>query len=195
MFDAAYERFCFSPDKARSVYETDGMQDCAVEIGSLSKSACFTGLRAGWTVIPGGVSGGRLKKTYERMLSCGYNGLAYVVQEAAAAALSEEGERESASFAGKILAAAEKLAFPLEKCGFTVFGGSYSPYLWVKKPDFMKKADAFDFFLGELGIVVTPGSGFGREWDDFFRLSALGGEEKAEEAAKRIKEYFVRTKL
>lgn len=195
MFDAAYERFCFSPDKARSVYETDGMQGYAVEIGSLSKSACFTGLRAGWTIIPNGVSGGRLKKTYERMLSCGYNGLAYVVQEAAAAALSEEGERESASFAGKILAAAEKLAFPLEKCGFTVFGGSYSPYLWVKKPDFMKKADAFDFFLGELGIVVTPGSGFGREWDDFFRLSALGGEEKAEEAAKRIKEYFVRTKL
>lgn len=57
MFDAAYERFCFSPDKARSVYETDGMQGYAVEIGSLSKSACFTGLRAGWTVIPGGVSG------------------------------------------------------------------------------------------------------------------------------------------
>lgn len=195
MFDAAYERFCFSPDKARSAYETDGMRDYAVEIGSLSKSACFTGLRAGWTVIPDTIAGGRLKKTYERMLSCGYNGLAYVVQRAAAAALSEEGERESAAFASKILAAAEKIACPLEKCGFTVFGGTYSPYLWVQKPDYMKKIDAFDFFLDELGIVVTPGLGFGCERNDFFRLSSLGGEEKAEEAAKRIKEYFVQAKL
>lgn len=124
------------------------------------------------------------------MLSCGYNGLAYVVQEAAAAALSEEGERESASFAGKILAAAEKLAFPLEKCGFTVFGGSYSPYLWVKKPDFMKKADAFDFFLGELGIVVTPGSGFGREWDDFFPPVRAGRRRKSGRGGKANKRIF-----
>lgn len=195
MFDSAYERFCFSPDKVRSVYETEGMRDYAVEIGSLSKSACFTGLRAGWTIIPETVAGGRLKKTYERMLSCGYNGLAYVVQQACAAALSEDGERESAAFAGKIIAAAEKLAGPLETFGFKVFGGAYSPYLWVQKPDFMKKIDAFDFFLDRLGILITPGSGFGEKSEDFFRLSALGGEEKAEEAAKRIKDYFVQAKL
>ena len=190
MFDSAYERFCFSPDKVRSVYETEGMRDYAVEIGSLSKSACFTGLRAGWTIIPETVAGGRLKKTYERMLSCGYNGLAYVVQQACAAALSEDGERESAAFAGKIIAAAEKLAGPLETFGFKVFGGAYSPYLWVQKPDFMKKIDAFDLFSRSVGHIDNSRFGIRRKKRRLFSFVGAGRRRKSGGGGKADKRLF-----
>ena len=52
IFDAAYEAFITDPDVPHSIYEIDGAKDCAIEMCSLSKTAGFTGMRCGYTIVP-----------------------------------------------------------------------------------------------------------------------------------------------
>lgn len=188
LFDAAYERFA-GKKKPRSVFVADGAKECCVEIGSLSKSACFTGIRAGWTVVPAEIMGGKLKKTYRRLLGCCYNGVPYAVQRAAQAALSRGALSFCGEYAESCLRGARILKSTLEASGAEVCGGEDSPYLWLRCicGDGCETAEKW---LTEAGIIVTPGEGFGRGGEGFIRLSALGGEKRAASAAARIKKVF-----
>jgi LL-diaminopimelate aminotransferase len=68
----------------------------------------------------------------------------------------------------------------------TVFGGLNAPYLWVQAPAGITSWQVFDRLLHEVNVVVTPGSGFGRHGEGFFRLSAFNSRVNAEEAARRL---------
>lgn len=189
LFDNAYERF-IRGGKPHSIYAVKGAEMCAVEIGSLSKSACFTGMRLGWSVIPDGVAGGALKKTYKRIIGCGYNGAPYIIQRAAECALSGEGIAACSAYITACRHNAAVLKKALTECGMTVYGGLHSPYLWLKCPFDLNSEETFDYFLSNCGIVITPGSGFGKGGDGFVRLSALCPSDTAEKASVRIKEVF-----
>jgi len=97
-FDAAYEAFITEPGIPHSIYEIEGAKTCAIEFRSFSKTAGFTGVRCGLTVIPeqltaltaGGEKVG-LNKLWNRRQSTKFNGVSYPVQRAAAAVYSEEG--------------------------------------------------------------------------------------------------------
>lgn len=189
LFDAAYENFC-AEEGVFSAYMQDGMKDYAVEIGSLSKSACFTGLRGGWTVIPSEIADGRLKKAYERMLAATYNGCPYVVQRAMSGALSKDGDFERSAIKNEMRSAAKILSLALASVGFGVTNSDNSPYIWAEKPKKLNGVESFGYFIGNLGIAITPGEGFGKEWSGFIRLSVLGGEKAATAAARRILAHF-----
>ena len=189
LFDAAYESYC-GGDKIRSLYEIEEMRRYVVEVGSLSKSACFTGLRVGWTIVPEEIADGKLKKTYSRVISATYNGCPYVAQRAAQKALGRQADGERAALVGEIKQSAQILKKAFISAGFSVFGGEDAPYLWVKSEPVLSGEDAFEYFLTRLAIVVTPGEGFGKGYTSFFRVSALAGQEQAQAAAKRIKEHF-----
>ncbi|MBR6290642.1 MAG: LL-diaminopimelate aminotransferase [Clostridia bacterium] len=187
IYDSAYEAFIFD-DHPRSIFEIEGAKECAVEICSLSKSAGFTGTRCGWTVIPRGISSGGtyLYKMWERRQATKYNGIPYVVQRAAEAALSPEGEAQCRENVKYYLRNAKTVAAMLDEKGIFYTGGSSSPYVWMKCPGGMTSWEFFDFLLDRANVVGTPGAGFGRCGEGYFRLTGFGSAEATAEAVDRI---------
>lgn len=170
--DTAYSAYV-SGDGVRSVYELDGARRCAVEICSMSKSAGFTGCRLGWTVIPDEIASGgiRANTAWERCRAADYNGVAYIIQRGAEAALSPRGIAETSAQVEYYMTNAALMRNILLKAGIVPCGGIDAPYLWLRCPAGYTSWDTFDRLL-DRGVIVTPGCGFGGE--GFIRLTAFG---------------------
>lgn len=189
VFDAAYS--AFSGDGIpRSVFSVKNASECAVEVGSLSKNAGFTGMRCGWLTIPESLSD--IASAWKRRQATRFNGVPYIVQRAAEAVLTPEGERECRSLVSYYLGNAAILAKPLKKHGIFFTGGENSPYLFARCPENAGSWDFFGHLLDTAGIVCTPGSGFGDCGEGWFRLSAFGKRKTVTEAAERLDRFFDR---
>lgn len=189
VFDAAYS--AFSGDGIpRSVFSVKNASECAVEVGSLSKNAGFTGMRCGWLTVPESLSD--IASAWKRRQATRFNGVPYIVQRAAEAALTPEGERECRSLVSYYLGNAAILAKPLKKHGIFFTGGENSPYLFARCPENAGSWDFFEHLLDTAGIVCTPGSGFGDCGEGWFRLSAFGKRKTVTEAAERLGRFFDR---
>lgn len=189
VFDAAYS--AFSGDGIpRSVFSVKNASECAVEVGSLSKNAGFTGMRCGWLTVPESLSD--IASAWKRRQATRFNGVPYIVQRAAEAALTPEGERECRSLVSYYLGNAAILAKPLKKHGIFFTGGENSPYLFARCPENAGSWDFFGHLLDTAGIVCTPGSGFGDCGEGWFRLSAFGKRKTVTEAAERLGRFFDR---
>ena len=189
LFDAAYECFIVEKDLPRSIYEIEGAKTCAIEFCSLSKTAGFTGTRCGYTVVPFALerNGMSLHKMWLRRQTTKFNGVPYVVQRGAAAVFTEEGQEQIQQTLAYYKENAKVLAKTLDELGIWYTGGKNSPYLWLKCPNNMDSWTFFDYLLENAHVVGTPGAGFGKNGDKFFRLTAFGDKEKTIEAAERIK--------
>ncbi|MBO4283065.1 MAG: LL-diaminopimelate aminotransferase [Clostridia bacterium] len=187
LFDSAYEAF-ISDGSPRSIYAIKGAERCAVEFCSLSKTAGFTGTRCGWTVVPAAL--GALKPMWERRQATKFNGVPYVVQRAAEAALSPEGMAECMANIAYYKENAALIADLLEKKSIPYTGGLSSPYLWLKCPGGVGSWEFFDKLLCEAQVVGTPGAGFGRAGEGYFRLTAFGSRENTREAVQRLDELL-----
>ena len=187
IYDSAYEAFV-TEDLPRSVYEIEGAEEVAVEICSLSKSAGFTGTRCGWCVIPRGITAGGtpLYKLWERRQATKFNGIPYVVQRGAEAALSDTGRTQSLENVAYYMKNARAISAMLRERGVYFTGGVNSPYVWMKCPRGMTSWEFFDLLLSRAAVVGTPGSGFGKCGEGYFRLTAFGSAEATEEAVERI---------
>ncbi len=189
VFDAAYS--AFSGDGIpRSVFSVKNASECAVEVGSLSKNAGFTGMRCGWLTVPESLSD--IASAWKRRQATKFNGVPYIVQRAAEAVLTPEGERECRSLVSYYLGNAAILAKPLKKHGIFFTGGENSPYLFARCPENAGSWDFFEHLLDTAGIVCTPGSGFGDCGEGWFRLSAFGKRKTVTEAAERLDRFFDR---
>ena len=189
LYDAAYRAYITDPSLPRSIYEIPGAETCAIEFGSFSKTAGFTGTRCGWTVIPralvrGGVS---LYDMWMRRQSTKFNGTAYVIQRAAEATYSPEGREQIAAMIGYYMANARVIREGLAAAGLEVYGGTDSPYIWFRAPQGQGSWAFFDRLLSEAHVVTTPGEGFGPSGEGFIRVTAFGGAERTREAVERIK--------
>lgn len=183
LYDSAYEAF-ISDGSPRSIYAVEGARECAVEFCSLSKTAGFTGTRCGWTIVPAAL--GKVKAMWERRQATKFNGVPYVVQRAAEAALSDEGMAECMENIKYYKENAALIAELLTKKGVFFTGGTSSPYLWLKCPGGMGSWEFFDKLLYEAQVVGTPGEGFGRAGEGYFRLTAFGSRENTREAVERL---------
>ncbi len=188
LYDAAYEYFVTDPSLARSIYEVEGAKDCAIEICSYSKTAGFTGVRCGYTVVPHALirEGVSINKLWARRQSTKFNGVSYVTQMGAAAVFSEEGEKQISENIAYYRKNAKIIGDTLDELGIWYTGGKNSPYIWLKCPNGMDSWAFFDYLLEEANVVGTPGSGFGKNGEGFFRLTGFGTEENTREACKRI---------
>ena len=188
LFDAAYECFVTEPDLARSIYEVEGAETCAIEVCSFSKIAGFTGTRCGYTIVPGALlrEGMSLNKMWLRRQTTKFNGVAYIVQRAAAAVFSPEGMEQIQQNLDYYRRNAAVIGAALEEAGVWYCGGKNSPYLWLKCPDGMTSWQFFDWLLDTAHVVGTPGEGFGACGEGYFRLTAFGDAERTKEAAARI---------
>ena len=188
LFDAAYECFVSEEGLARSIYEVEGAKTCAIEVCSFSKIAGFTGTRCGYTIVPQALArdGMNLNKMWLRRQTTKFNGVAYIVQRAAAAVFSEDGMREIQQNLDYYRRNAAVIAAALDEAGVWYCGGKNSPYIWLECPAGMGSWQFFDWLLDTAHIVGTPGEGFGRCGEGYFRLTAFGDAERTKEAAARI---------
>lgn len=191
IFDSAYEAF-ISGDYPHSVYEIEGSKTCAVEICSFSKTAGFTGTRCAWSVFPDELTVGENKLSFlwSRRQATKFNGVPYVVQRAAEAALSEEGQKQCRESIAYYMENARIIAAVLKEKEIYFTGGENSPYLWLECPDGKTSWEFFDFLLEKGQIVGTPGAGFGDAGEGYFRLTSFGSRESTLKAAERLKKLL-----
>ena len=194
LFDAAYEAFITEDDVPHSIYEIEGAKKVAIEFRSFSKTAGFTGLRCGYTVVPKELMGedaaGKpipLNQLWRRRQTTKFNGTAYIVQRAAEAIYSTEGQKQIKNTINYYMENARIIKENLEQIGLKVYGGINAPYIWVKTPNNMLSWEYFDKLLNEKQIVTTPGVGFGKSGEGFIRLTAFGKKTDTLEAMKRIR--------
>ena len=170
-----------------SAYEIEGARDCVIEFCSLSKTAGFTGTRCGYTVVPKTLKAeGDLNGMWLRRQTTKFNGVAYVIQRAAEAVFTPEGQRQIKENIAYYQENAKILMSGLDRCGIKYFGGKNSPYIWLKCPDGMGSWEFFDKLLSEANVVGTPGEGFGKNGKGYFRLTSFSTHEKTAEAVERI---------
>ena len=188
LYDAAYEAYIAEPDIPHSIYECEGAETCAIEIRSFSKTAGFTGLRLGFTVIPKELEAGgeKLWPLWARRHGTKYNGAPYIVQRAGEAVYSEQGCSQVKEQIAYYMENAAYICDGLKKAGYEVSGGVNAPYIWLKTPRDMTSWEFFDFLLDQAHVVGTPGSGFGSRGEGYFRLTAFGSRESTVEAVDRI---------
>lgn len=191
IFDSAYEAF-ISGDYPHSVYEIEGSKTCTVEICSFSKTAGFTGTRCAWSVFPDELTVGENKLSFlwSRRQATKFNGVPYVVQRAAEAALSDEGQKQCRESIAYYMENARIIAAVLKEKGIYFTGGENSPYLWLECPDGKTSWEFFDFLLEKGQIVGTPGAGFGDAGEGYFRLTSFGSRESTLKAAERLKKLL-----
>ena len=192
-FDAAYEAFITDPTLPHSIYEIEGAKDCAIEFRSFSKNAGFTGTRCALTVVPKTLKGKaaddsevELWKLWNRRQSTKFNGVSYIVQRGAEAVYSEAGQAQIKALVSFYMENARMICEQLTAAGFSVYGGTNAPYVWVKTPNGLSSWDFFDKLLNTCNVVGTPGSGFGAAGEGYFRISAFNSRENVEEALRRI---------
>lgn len=191
LLDAAYEAFITDGDVPHSAYEVEGAKQCVIEICSLSKTAGFTGTRCGYTIVPKALKYDQdLNKLWLRRQSTKFNGVSYIIQCGANAVFTPEGQKGVKENIAYYQENAKILMQALDECGIKYFGGKNSPYIWLKCPNGMGSWEFFDYLLENAHVVGTPGAGFGRNGDGFFRLTAFGDQQRTLEAAERLKKLL-----
>ena len=188
-YDAAYEAYIQSEDVPHSIYEIVGARHCAVEFHSYSKTAGFTGIRCGYTVVPKTLRID-LNSPWNRRQSTKFNGTSYLSQRAAEAIYTPEGNKQIQATIAYYMENARLMREALTGMGFTVYGGVDAPYLWVKVPEGATSWGFFEEMLHKANVVCTPGVGFGSAGEGYVRLTAFGTREATMEALHRIKNYL-----
>jgi LL-diaminopimelate aminotransferase len=198
LFDAAYEAFITEDDVPHSIYEIAGAERCAIEFRSLSKTAGFTGLRCGYTVVPKTVTARKadgtrvpINKLWNRRQSTKFNGTAYIIQRAAEAVFSPEGQAQITANIEYYRTNAQLMKETFAAIGIEAFGGVNSPYVWIKTPNNLGSWEFFDRLLDECHVVGTPGVGFGPSGEGYFRLTAFATHEATAEAMQRIRNWKI----
>ena len=197
LFDAAYEAFITDPEVPHSIFEIEGARDVAVEFRSFSKTAGFTGLRCAYTVIPQGLTirsrdaqcaeePANLHAMWLRHQCTRFNGCPYIVQRAAEAIYTPEGQQQTRAILDVYKSNAASIRSRLSTLGFEVYGGVNAPYIWVGTPNNMPSWEFFNALLQKANVVCTPGSGFGPSGEGYVRMTAFGTPEKTAEALERI---------
>lgn len=197
LYDGAYEAYIQDSDIPHSIYEIKGAKKVAIEFRSYSKTAGFTGVRCGYTVVPKELMGFTLSgekvslnQLWNRRQSTKFNGTSYITQRGAEAIYSSEGKKQVKEIIDYYMNNAKIMKQGLESVGLKVYGGENAPYLWLKTPDGISSWKFFDQLLYGANVVGTPGVGFGPGGEGYFRLTAFGTYENCTEALERIYKWL-----
>ena len=198
LYDAAYEAYIQDPDIPHSIYEIKGAKKVAIEFRSFSKTAGFTGVRCGYTVVPKELTAATLEgeriplnRMWNRRQCTKFNGTSWVTLRGAEAIYTPEGKKQVKAIIQYYMANARIMKEALESTGLKVFGGENAPYLWVKTPGEVNSWKFFEQMLYEANVVGTPGVGFGPSGEGYIRLTAFGERADCEEAMKRIRKWLL----
>ena len=193
LYDSAYEAFISDDSIPHSIYEIEGAKECAIEFRSFSKTAGFTGVRCGYTIIPKELKaddGTSLNALWNRRQCSKFNGASYISQRGAEAIFTPEGQQQVRTTIQHYMKNAQLIRESLAFFGLTVYGGQHSPYIWVSTPDGEDSWHFFHRLLHDANVVVTPGEGFGTHGEGYVRITAFGTWDNSLEAMERIKKIL-----
>lgn len=192
LYDSAYSEYISDKTLPKSIYEIEGSKKCAIEFCSFSKTAGFTGVRCGYTIIPNElkVNDISLNKIWLRRQTTKFNGVSYITQRGAEAIYSNQGKKEIRNLIEYYMDNAKIITEFLENNNIFHTGGINAPYIWMKCPNKMKSWDFFDLLLNDVSVIGTPGIGFGENGENYFRLTAFGTSEDTSEAINRLNEIL-----
>ncbi|MDR0409029.1 MAG: LL-diaminopimelate aminotransferase [Spirochaetaceae bacterium] len=188
VYDAAYSDYIRDGALPKTIYEIPDADKCAIEVNSFSKSAGFTGVRLGWSVVPKGLrfaGGESVNADWSRLTSTIFNGASNIAQYGGLAALDGEGQREIRQMTDFYLENASLIRGALNTLKIDCVGGDNSPYIWARFPG-RASWEVFAELLEKYHIVTTPGSGFGPAGESFIRFSAFSHRAGIEEACRRL---------
>ena len=159
----------------------DASRERVIELHSLSKMFNMTGWRIAFAVgHPDLVEAlGRVKDTMD-------SGVFTAIQRTAAHALGPDFDRLLAGVAAPYAARRERLVATLAAAGYEVFPSTATFYVWCRIPGSEAAAAYCQRALAEIGVVVTPGTGFGSGGEGWFRISLTAAEADLEEGARRL---------
>ena len=194
LYDAAYEAYIRHEGIPHSIYEIDGAQDVAIESHSYSKTAGFTGVRRGYTIVPkalcftasDGKTSVSLHSLWNRRQCTKFNGTSYITQRAAEAIYTAEGKEQVRNTIDYYMDNAAYMHAHLSALGYEVYGGTDAPYIWLRTPHGIGSWEFFERLLHEMSLVTTPGVGFGPSGEGYVRLTAFGNHEDCREAMERF---------
>ena len=196
LYDAAYQAYIRDPEIPHSIYEIRGARKCAIEFHSYSKTAGFTGIRCGYTIVPKDLTvadfeGNRhsVHQLWNRRQCTKFNGASYISQRAAEAIYTPEGKVQIQATIDYYMANARLMLDTLRSLGYEVYGGENAPYIWMRTPDGTTSWQFFEELLYGANVVCTPGVGFGPSGEGYVRFTAFGSRETTEEALKRIENW------
>ena len=200
LYDAAYQAYIRDESIPHSIYEIRGARKVAVEFHSYSKTAGFTGIRCGYTIVPkeltaatlDGTGRASLNQIWDRRQCTKFNGTSYISQRAAEAIYTPEGRKQVKEIIDYYMENADIMRDSLTRLGYKVFGGVNAPYLWIKTPDGIDSWKFFEQLLYGASVVCTPGVGFGPSGEGYIRLTAFGDRDDCREAMKRIAEWTLK---
>ncbi len=197
LYDAAYEAYITDPEIPHSIYEIRGARKVAIEFHSYSKTAGFTGVRCGYTIVPKELKAKTLageevalNPIWDRRQCTKFNGTSYISQRAAEAIYTPEGKEQVKATINYYMENAHFMRAELQKLGLKVYGGENAPYIWVKTPNNTPSWKFFEEMLYGASVVCTPGVGFGPSGEGYIRLTAFGEHEDCKEAMERIAKWL-----
>ena len=196
-YDAAYQAYIQDDDIPHSIYEIRGARKCAIEFHSYSKTAGFTGVRCGYTVVPKEVTAATLtgeriplNPLWNRRQCTKFNGTSYISQRAAEATYTPEGKQQIRQTIDYYMQNAHRMLETLRGLGFACYGGENAPYIWVKTPGSSSSWSFFEEMLYGAHVVCTPGVGFGPAGEGYVRFTAFGSQDQTSEALQRIERWL-----
>ncbi len=187
--DLAYADMYFGGEEApASIFEIEKAKEIAIEFHSFSKPYAMTGWRIGWACGNADAISilGKLKATVD-------TGIFKAIQKAAAEiVVSEEGDeyikQSNANYEKKqqiMLEGLKELGWDVE--GLNVPRATF--YLWLPIPKKYSSSEKFcTDMLEKSGIVVVPGTAFGKYGEGFFRISYVASDDSLREVIRRMKE-------
>ena len=192
-YDAAYQAYITNPDIPRSIFEINEARKCAIEFHSYSKTAGFTGVRCGYTIVPKDLTAATLNgerialnPLWNRRQCTKFNGTSYISQRAAEAIYTPDGKQQVKATIDYYMRNSHQMLVTLRNLGYEVYGGENAPYIWMKTPHGTGSWQFFEELLEGAHVVCTPGVGFGPSGEGYVRFTAFGSHESTEEALQRI---------
>ncbi len=178
--DASYTEIYYDNKKPLSFIQISGARDVGIEFHSLSKTYNMTGWRIGFAVGNRDVLAGlgRIKTNLD-------SGVFQAIQEAAIVALDTDDsilsknrsiyqERRDVLYRG------------LKKLGMHLVKPEATFYIWVKVPSNFDSLYFATYLLNKAGVLITPGSGFGKEGEGYVRFALTTSANRIQEAVERI---------
>ncbi|MGO9604698.1 MAG: LL-diaminopimelate aminotransferase [Candidatus Binataceae bacterium] len=180
--DNAYSEIAYDGYRSPSVFEVEGARECAVEFHSLSKTFSMTGWRVGFVLGNATLVAalGKVKTNFD-------SGVFQAVQEAAITGLEGGDGDKLAAYCAIYKERRDLLVGALRTLGIKCDPPRATFYIWAEVPKGYSSVSFSERVLKEAGVLITPGSGFGKGGEGFVRFSLTVSSERLKEAAERIK--------
>lgn len=178
--DAAYSEMAYDGMKPPSFLQANGAKNIGIEMHSLSKTYNMTGWRIGFAV--GNKDAvevmGRFKSNID-------SGVFQAIQYAGIAALT--GDQNCVDEMRAVYEERRNMALPaLKRMGWEIKIPKATFYLWLPVPKGYTSAAFAEMILEKAGVIITPGNGYGKYGEGYFRIALTVEKEKMQEAFNRM---------